>query len=122
MSGININLSQHRKVQMQTTTTRTWVNQFGEEYAVPASITSQFTDISWGNDCAPSFTHKLAHDEGYDGTGFSLWVDHPEKEKREIPEMMRFRIVNDAKEELVLETDDEAQVVAKMLSLGVVVG
>ncbi len=60
---------------------RTWLNQFGPEYAVPAEITSTLEDTSWGNDAAPSFTAKGINP---DAPHAVLWVEHPEPAKREL--------------------------------------
>jgi len=59
---------------------RTWLNQFGEEYAVPATITgdARFVDSSWGNETCPRFTVAGA------GETVSLWVDHPDAAQREV--------------------------------------
>lgn len=67
---------------------RTWLNQHGQEYEVPAEIIrlvveGKLTDISWKNDTCPCFQVS---------DGVKLWVDHPEPHERESVKGKRFMV------------------------------
>lgn len=67
---------------MTTTTTRTWLTEFGEEYAIPAEILAlvaagKLQDQSWHNNTCPSFL--VPNTSG----SVILWIEHPDPNRRE---------------------------------------
>lgn len=70
------------------------------EHAAKAMELAFSDDTSWGNDQCPSFTCDV----------FVLWIDYPERERREFRCNPRFMITDEGNE--VLSTDDWADVVA----------
>jgi len=77
---------------------------------IPAQILALgLDDISWGNDACPSFTVK----ENAEGEPvIRLWVDAEKPEDREYQNVPRFCI--DSGDEVLLQTDDVAAVLAKI--------
>lgn len=70
-----------------------WKEQFGEGYEVPRFIqwlvdTQMLSDLSYGNDVAPSFG---IYDEDTE-TWIRLWVEHPLRSARERDEEERFSV------------------------------
>lgn len=55
-----------------------WRREFSEEYAVPESITAKLYDLSWHNDCGPSFSMLYPTDMVP-----TLFVEHPDPKIRE---------------------------------------
>lgn len=84
-----------RDKDQSTMTENTWKNQFGEEYAVPTAVLNQpnIVDMSWGNDAAPAFTLRQYQRDG-DLPQRTLWVEHPDKAKREYEDWHRFVVVS----------------------------
>jgi hypothetical protein len=109
----------------------TWIREFDESYAVPDCITQAegIRDISWHNDVCPSFDvplGKLMH-------ALTIWADHPDLEKRELPGP-RFSVAYldydkddddpsgpfgswEVNGGILLETDDETLVIPEYLRL-----
>ena len=83
---------------------RTWLNQFGADYAVPAEVTGMLADVSWGNDMCPSFCWR---EDTQTEPGAVLWVDHPEPAQREVEGYCRFVITKNG--EPICSTDDLAE-------------
>jgi len=62
-----------------------WINEFGEEYAVPEIIwqAEGITDHSWHNDISPSFGRFIPeHGDEY-AHDLRIWVEHPDGSGRE---------------------------------------
>lgn len=71
------------------------------------TIPEGFEDTSWRNDSAPSFTNKTLR--------LRLFVDFADRNQREIPESERFSVseeLDDATGDVLLATDDWAEIVA----------
>ncbi|WP_147707823.1 hypothetical protein [Microvirga massiliensis] len=81
-----------------------WKQVFGEAYAIPDDVPAGFDDISWHNDTCPSFLNASC--------SLRLFIDHPERDERELPEFKRFLLmmVDEAGQPVdggvLLETDD----------------
>ena len=75
---------------------RTWLNEFGVDFAIPAEILSavesgKLEDESWHNDVCPSFSRYLP---AGDGSHMQLFVDHPDPSERELgKESSRFFVL-----------------------------
>lgn len=85
-----------------------WKEEFSADYDVPAKIVEALYDESWHNNSCPSFIRK--DDPSFEDNEvpvLCLYVEHPDKEKREWAdnESQRFVIVKDY-EETLLTTDD----------------
>jgi hypothetical protein len=89
-----------------------WKDEHGKDFEVPGLINHMvklgiLKDISWHNDMKPRF---VIEDPDDDGSGVTIWVDHPIQSERELQgEGPRFHvtageIVGDSIDEL--ETDD----------------
>lgn len=75
-----------------------------EPETLPA-IPTCWTDISWRNDACPTFETN---------TGFHVMVDYLDAERRELPDLPRFCVVNHGLEgsTCLLATDDWTEVLA----------
>jgi hypothetical protein len=85
-----------------------WKEEFGEDYDIPQEIEEKYDDQSWHNDSSPSFlilqeglpevetdkdgSVRFVKSEDGDHYRLCLWVEHPEKDMRELP-LKRFEIV-----------------------------
>jgi hypothetical protein len=65
-----------------------WINEHGPDFAVPAEILQieGIVDLSWHNDVCPHFG---VNDEG---TGPTIWADHPNPDLREMCPTPRFLV------------------------------
>lgn len=84
-----------------------YLKEFGTEYQIPAKIIElvekkKLTDMSWHNDVSPSFGTFFA-DPVKGEVEIRIWIDHPEKEKREF-DCDRFTVTDDT--EVVWEGAD----------------
>ena len=87
-------------------TDRTWTNQFGSSYEVPAEILAATVDESWGNDMCPCFVRE--DDPMTDGEpAVRLWVEHPDVAMRELI-LWRFMVCDRFTELMVTNDADEA--------------
>lgn len=84
-------------------TDRTWITEFGADYAIPEEIEQLVTDglacdSSWHNDAMPSFEyiHEFKTDINYahklEDLTLRMFVDHEQPEQRERPEEQRYYI------------------------------
>lgn len=81
-----------------------WIAEFGESFAVPASIANHpnLIDVSWHNDTHPSFQA-----EG-NPRDVRLWVDHVDPSQREIRESVRFCVFDHVSEIVLFESETDA--------------
>lgn len=76
-----------------------WRREFGDDYAVPEEVATTLFDLSWHNDTSPSFSLLDPVD-----VVPTLYVDHPEPDKRGDGFDLRYMVYMDG--EPMLETDD----------------
>lgn len=98
---------------------RTWVNQFGLEYAVPAEVLKHpgIIDTSWGNDASPSFTLPRYQRDGDYPTRI-LWVEHPDRLKREFEGWNRFLVSGGVDQDTDLYNGDDIHAALAALERG----
>jgi len=103
--------STHTTTHMKTR--RTWTNQFGASYEVPAAILAATIDESWHNDMCPCFLRK--NDPMTDGEPAArLWVEHPDAAMREVI-LFRFMVCDRFAD--LMATNDADEALAFFLSL-----
>jgi len=75
---------------------RTWLSEFGSEYEIPSQVLDlpRLVDTSWHNDSCPSFTLQQ-YEQGSDMPLATLWIEHPEKSKREPDYADRYLVQTD---------------------------
>jgi hypothetical protein len=92
---------------------RTWENQFGSDFEIPAEITSVMRDTSWCNDMTPTF-EPTGQTDKHD-PHVELWADHAKREMREVQDGKRYWVTVASRDgndvETIIETDDAAEAV-----------
>lgn len=91
--------------QLPRTTAPLWLTEFGAQWEVPAALVNdiRLEDVSWHNDVCPSFAWT---GRAHDGDDVRIWVDHPDRMKREYPEHPRYAIQRDSGSGPSIMTDD----------------
>lgn len=75
-----------------------WLKEFGPEYNVPQAVLEmerfgELVDCSWHNDVCPSFgVHGLNPNDPTRHLTITLWVDHPNPERREWDSARQFAV------------------------------
>jgi hypothetical protein len=87
---------------------RTWQSEFGEGYnpgpeVLEALARYGYEDESWHNDASPRFMKKLPSLPTTSGERILvLWVDHPDKDQREVQGKRYTFVIEDSDDEKVV--------------------